>query len=80
MTEKSKPMKCSEAVERLWDYLDHAISPEEELRVEQHLAFCRKCCGEVEFAKEMREFLNSNAVGEMPPHVTERLHRFIEEL
>lgn len=80
MTKKPSGIKCSEAVGRLWDYLDNAISPEEEEQVEQHLAFCRKCCGEVEFAKELRAFLSSNAAGEVPPHVNDRLHRFIEEL
>jgi mycothiol system anti-sigma-R factor len=80
MTEKSKVIPCSEAVRRLWDYLDNAISPEDQERVEQHLAFCRKCCGEVEFAKELRAFLNSSAVGEVPAEVAERLQRFVEEL
>jgi mycothiol system anti-sigma-R factor len=80
MTERPKVIPCSEAVRRLWDYLDNAISPEDQERVERHLAFCRKCCGEVEFAKELRAFLNSNAVGEVPTEVTERLQRFVEEL
>ncbi|MGH8926366.1 MAG: anti-sigma factor family protein [Acidimicrobiia bacterium] len=80
MNEKLKAIPCSEAVRQLWDYLDNAISPEDQERVEQHLAFCRKCCGEVEFAKELRAFLNSNAVDEIPTEVTERLQRFVEEL
>lgn len=80
MTQKPTAIPCSEAVERLWDYLDSAVSPEDQERVEQHLAFCRKCCGEVEFAKELRAFLASSAAGEVPYEVTERLHRFVEEL
>jgi mycothiol system anti-sigma-R factor len=80
MIERPRAIPCSEAVRRLWDYLDNAISPEDQERVEQHLAFCRKCCGEVEFAKELRGFLNSSAVGEVPIEVTERLQRFVEEL
>lgn len=71
---------CSEAVRRLWDYLDNAIPAEDHARVERHLAFCRKCCGELEFAKELRAFLISNAVGEIPTDVAERLQRFVEEL
>jgi hypothetical protein len=50
----TKAIPCSEAVRQLWDYLDHAISPEDQEKVEKHLSFCRKCCGELEFAKEMR--------------------------
>ena len=71
---------CSEAVRQLWDYLDHAIAPEDQDRVERHLSFCRRCCGELEFAKEIRGFLASGSSDEVPPQVKERLERFVEEL
>lgn len=41
-------------VRQLWDYLDHADSPEDHEKVEQHLSSWRRCCGELEFAKEVR--------------------------
>jgi anti-sigma factor (TIGR02949 family) len=71
---------CSEAVRQLWDYLDHAIAPEDQDRVERHLSFCRRCCGELEFAKEVRGFLASGSSDEVPPQVKDRLERFVEEL
>jgi anti-sigma factor (TIGR02949 family) len=71
---------CSEAVRHLWDYLDQAISPEDQEKVEKHLSFCRKCCGELEFAKEMRAFLATSSAEEIPSHVKERLERFVEGL
>lgn len=71
---------CSEAVRQLWDYLDDAISPEDQERVEQHLSFCRRCCGELEFAKELRTFLASSTAEEIPADVKARLERFVEEL
>jgi mycothiol system anti-sigma-R factor len=71
---------CSEAVRQLWDYLDQAISPEDQQKVEKHLSFCRRCCGELEFAKEMRAFLSTSTAEEIPPHVKERLERFVEGL
>jgi anti-sigma factor (TIGR02949 family) len=79
MTE-TEAIPCSEAVRQLWDYLDHAIAPEDQEKVEKHLSFCRRCCGELEFAKEMRAFLASSTVEEIPPHVKERLERFVEGL
>ena len=48
----TKAIPCSEAVRQLWDYLDRAIPPEDQEKVEKHLSFCRSCCGELEFAKE----------------------------
>jgi anti-sigma factor (TIGR02949 family) len=80
MTDTREPIRCSEAVRQLWDYLDHAIAPEDQERIDQHLAFCRSCCGELEFAKELRAFLASGAVQEIPPDVKARLERFVQEL
>ena len=71
---------CSEAVRRLWEYLDHAISAEDQEKVEKHLAFCRTCCGELEFAKELRGFLASGSAEEIPPDVKDRLERFVDDL
>jgi anti-sigma factor (TIGR02949 family) len=80
MTYSQGPIRCSEAVRQLWDYLDRAISPEDQEAIEQHLSFCRSCCGELEFAKELRTFLASGDVQEIPPDVRARLERFVQDL
>ena len=78
MSERVIP--CADAVRKLWEYLDNAISPEDQAKVEEHLAFCRTCCGELEFAKELRSFIASNAAEEIPPRVKADLERFVEGL
>ncbi|MFN8234373.1 MAG: zf-HC2 domain-containing protein [Actinomycetota bacterium] len=80
MSETRTPITCSEAVKRLWDYLDRVISAEDQERVEQHLSFCRTCCGELGFAKELRAFLASSQVQEIPSDVKARLERFVQDL
>ena len=80
MGEVTATIPCSEAVRQLWDYLDRAIAPEDQEKVEHHLSFCRRCCGELEFANEIRRFLASGPTNEIPPHVKARLERFVEEL
>jgi mycothiol system anti-sigma-R factor len=80
MTETQRLIPCSEAVMKLWDYLDNAVSPEDQERVEKHLSFCRTCCGELEFAKELRAFLGSGSAEELPVDVRARLERFVGEL
>ena len=80
MTGNQGMIPCSEAVRQLWGYLDHAVSPEDHEKVEQHLSFCRRCCGELEFAKELRGFLASQEAGELPEHVRARLERFVADL
>jgi anti-sigma factor (TIGR02949 family) len=80
MTDTRGPITCSGAVRKLWDYLDHMISPEDQERIEKHLSFCRTCCGELEFAKELRAFLASGEVQEIPPDVKARLERYVQDL
>ena len=73
-------ISCDEAVRQLWDYLDRTLSPADLVAVEGHLAFCRRCCGEVEFARELRSFLASHAAAEVPADVRVRLERFVDEI
>jgi len=80
MGKTTAAIPCSEAVRQLWDYLDNAIAPEDREKVDHHLAFCRRCCGELEFAKEVRRFLASGDSTEIPADVKDRLERFVEEL
>jgi anti-sigma factor (TIGR02949 family) len=71
---------CAEAVRQLWDYLDGVVEDSERERLEEHLAFCRRCCGELEFAEELRGFLASHARDELPPDVRARLTGTLDEL
>lgn len=64
---------CAEAVKQLWDYLDGALADEGRMAIEEHLSFCRRCCGEVEFAEELRSFLAREAAEEIPEDVRMRL-------
>jgi anti-sigma factor (TIGR02949 family) len=80
MTVERSVMSCSEAVRQLWDYLDDAVSDDDHQRVDRHLSLCRTCCGELEFAKELRVFLASHAADEIPSPVRARLERFVADL
>lgn len=73
-------INCASAVERLWAYLDQELDDEDSAEVEAHLAFCRRCCGELEFAKHLRRLLADQDAGRMPAAMRARLDRFIEDL
>jgi mycothiol system anti-sigma-R factor len=64
---------CAEAVERLWVYLDGALTSDEKASLEEHLGICRVCCGEAEFAQELRGFLARSAAEDLPDDVRARL-------
>ena len=73
-------ISCGAAVERLWAYLDHELDDDNHRAIEAHLAFCRRCCGELEFAKHLRRLLMTTGGGDLPAGARARLGRFIEEV
>ncbi|MBW3547307.1 MAG: zf-HC2 domain-containing protein [Actinobacteria bacterium] len=73
-------ISCAEAVKELWEFLDQTLAPDDQAAVDEHLAFCRRCCGELQFARELRAFLATNASRELPSEVRGRLTQFIVDL
>ena len=71
---------CGEAVRKLWQYLEHELEVDERKRLDDHLALCRRCCGEVEFAEELRRFMKSATAVSIPPEVEARLAGFLVDL
>jgi mycothiol system anti-sigma-R factor len=71
---------CGAAVEQLWAFLDHELDDRDQRAVEAHLAYCRRCCGEMEFAKHLRRLLAAKGTDDLPAEVRTRLDRFIDEL
>jgi mycothiol system anti-sigma-R factor len=71
---------CHEAVIQLWEYLDGTVDEADRASIEEHLARCRRCCGELDFAVELRRLLNRSASAEIPADVLRRLNRTLEEM
>jgi anti-sigma factor (TIGR02949 family) len=73
-------ISCSQAARQLWDYLEGAVHEEQRHALEEHLSVCRRCCGELEFAEELRGFLATQKVADLPTDVRTRLTAFLEGL
>jgi mycothiol system anti-sigma-R factor len=73
-------IRCSEAIRHLWEYLDATTDAATREAIDEHLARCRACCGELDFARELRRFLASSARDEVPEAVLRRLNETLEEL
>lgn len=73
-------ISCSEAVRQLWEYLDGLVEESQRRVVEEHLSFCRRCCGELEFAEELRRFLADRDREEIPADVRSRLLAALDDL
>ncbi len=74
-------ISCKEAVARLYAYLDRNLGRVPEAQVEEHLKLCRHCCGELEFAKQMRGVLRRHSgIHEITPEVRAQAETLIKEL
>lgn len=71
---------CAEAVRQLWEYLEEDLEADDKEKVEEHLAFCRRCCGELEFAEELKSFMTRSTETNLPEPIERRLQTFIDEL
>lgn len=71
---------CNEAVRQLWDYIENQLDADNKVKVDEHLSFCRTCCGEVEFAEEMRTVMKDAAKPAIPDDVASRLALVIDDL
>jgi predicted anti-sigma-YlaC factor YlaD len=73
-------ISCEEAVTRLWDYVERSLPTAEEVQIDEHIAVCRQCCGEADFAGELRGFLTVHAQDTIPPEARGRLETFLTKL
>jgi mycothiol system anti-sigma-R factor len=72
---------CKEAVAQLWSYLDRSLDRVTEQELEAHLGLCRHCCGELEFARQIRGVLRrTGGALQIPPAARVRLEAFLKEL
>lgn len=73
-------LSCKDAVRQLWEYLDGNVAEDDRNAIEAHLSVCKRCCGEVEFAEELRGFLERNGREEIEQETHSRLITFLEQI
>lgn len=73
-------ISCDEAVRRLWEHLERPVTEAEQALLEAHLALCRRCCGEAEFAAELRAVLGRLPAADLPPEAAQRFEELISRL
>ena len=71
---------CREAVRRMWAYLDHSLGDRPVEEFEAHLETCRRCCGELEFSRHVRELVvETDAAPAMPPALRTRVELLLAD-
>ena len=68
---------CREAVARMWAYLSQGLEAHDADALEEHLGVCQRCCGELEFSRQLREKVAETGVRPIPPAVRGRLDELL---
>jgi anti-sigma factor (TIGR02949 family) len=74
------PIGCQEAVASLWEMVDGRLDELDQQRLDRHLAWCLRCCGELAFARELRGMLRDRSGVAVPHDVRRRLESVIDGL
>ena len=69
---------CTEAVRRMWGYLDHALERGPSQEFETHLDACQRCCGELEFSRHLKEMAASTGSETLPDPLRRRIDLLLE--
>jgi len=64
---------CREAVGRMWAYLSQGLETRDTEELEEHLGVCQRCCGELEFSRQLREKVAHAGAQRMPTHTRARI-------
>ena len=73
---------CRDAVKRMWAYLERsdALKPKATAELEAHLKICQRCCGELEFHRELRSMVGRRArLAPVPSDVRSRLEELLSD-
>ena len=70
---------CREAVSRMWAYLSRDLERSGTSELEEHLGVCLRCCGELEFSRELRARVADAGADAMPPEVRARVVQFLDD-
>ena len=68
---------CREAVRRMWMYLDGSLEVRPTEEVEAHLDACQRCCGELEFSRELRSMVAESPGPALPAGVRDRIEQLL---
>lgn len=73
-------VRCEHVLERLWDFLDGELSPEDEAAVKKHLDICNRCYPQYDFQRAYFEYARRIRDREhAPPTMRHRLFEKILE-
>lgn len=75
-----KIISCSQAVTRIFEYLDSALTDSRKKQLDEHLQVCRHCCDRFEFEKLLQEKVREIAQNEQAPkHLVAKIENIVKK-
>lgn len=75
-----KTIDCEEALNRLFEYIDHELHGHRHDEMEDHLAKCRSCYSRLEFEKRLKNHLQGAARQKAPDELQSKIKHLIRKL
>lgn len=72
-------ISCEEALERVFEYLDHALDESDHCDIEDHLSKCRSCYSRVEFERRLKEHLHEIGSEKAPSSLEDKVRQIIQQ-
>lgn len=63
----------------MWAYLGRGLEEPAVEEFEEHLDACQRCCGELEFSRQLQEMVAATGTEPMPPAARSRVERLLRE-
>lgn len=61
----------------MWAYLGAALEANQTVELEVHLGACKRCCGELEFSRELRGVVAGTDSPAMPDELRSRVEHLL---
>ena len=74
----ARDLSCEEVIERLFDYLDSELGPQQADDIERHLHRCRDCFTRTEFEKRLRARVEAAGTASVPPRLQRRIQHLLD--
>lgn len=72
-------VRCSDAIEEMYQFLDGELPPEAADLVSQHLQACLSCFEAFDFEAELKQVIAGRCVESPPPHLHVQITAMIEQ-
>ena len=72
---------CREALERVYEYLDHELAPEDAALIKQHFEKCRSCYPVLQFCQSFQDAMQRAADCQCcaPPELKSKIAELLKE-